>query len=100
MKKIDRSSRAVVLGISLVASAATAPAQNAAAPSSVPQDQVQEVVVTGIRYSLEEALKLKREEVQNVEVIKAEDIGKLPDKNVADAVQRLPGVNTASQAGC
>jgi iron complex outermembrane receptor protein len=101
MKKIDRSRRAAVLGISLVASAATALAQNATAPSSqqAPQDQVQEVVVSGIRYSLEAALAVKREDVQNVEVIKAEDIGKLPDKNVADAVQRLPGVNTASQAG-
>jgi iron complex outermembrane receptor protein len=62
-------------------------------------DQAQEVVVTGIRYSLTEALTIKRDSVQNVEVIKADDIGKLPDKNVADAVQRLPGVNTATQAG-
>jgi iron complex outermembrane receptor protein len=100
MNKIDRSSRAGVLGISLLAPVATALAQNAA-PSSTqtPDDQLQEVVVSGIRYSLDEALKIKRADIQNVEVIKAEDIGKLPDKNIADAVQRLPGVNTTSAAG-
>ena len=62
-------------------------------------DQLQEVVVTGIRFSLTKALEMKRADVQNSEVIEASDIGKLPDKNVADAVQRLPGVNTASASG-
>ena len=82
---------------------AQAPAQTPAqasstAPSAAPVE-LQEVVVSGLRYSLQAALTIKRDSVQNVEVIKADDIGKLPDKNVADAVQRLPGVNTASAAG-
>src|SRR5690349_19441140 len=57
------------------------------------------VNVTGIRYSVEKSLATKRNSDTFVEVVTAEDIGKLPDKNVADAVQRLPGVTISSAAG-
>jgi len=57
------------------------------------------VTVTGIRYSVEKSLQTKRNSDTFVEVVTAEDIGKLPDKNVADAVQRLPGVTISSAAG-
>jgi iron complex outermembrane receptor protein len=57
------------------------------------------VNVTGIRYSLEKSLETKRNSDAVTEVITAEDIGKLPDKNIADAVQRLPGVTISSAAG-
>ena len=57
-----------------------------------------EIVVTGIRYSLQESLATKRASTNVVEVVTAEDIGKLPDKNVADVLQRVPGVNTQSAA--
>jgi iron complex outermembrane recepter protein len=57
-----------------------------------------EVVVTGIRYSLKESLATKRASTDVVEVVTAEDIGKLPDKNIADVLQRVPGVNTQSAA--
>lgn len=68
--------------------------------SSVAQKpvEVEEVVVTGIRYSVESSLAAKRAAVQDVEVVTSEDIGKLPDKNVADVLQRVPGVNTQSAA--
>ncbi|MDB5416912.1 MAG: TonB-dependent receptor [Phenylobacterium sp.] len=59
---------------------------------------VSEVVVTGIRESLERAIEIKRQSDDQVDAISAEDIGKLPDKNVADALQRIPGVNTSSAA--
>jgi iron complex outermembrane receptor protein len=57
-----------------------------------------EVVVTGFRQSLEAAVQMKKNSENHIEVISAADIGKLPDKNVADALQRLPGVNTTSAA--
>jgi iron complex outermembrane receptor protein len=60
--------------------------------------ELQTVVITGIRASLEKSISAKREADSVVEVVSAEDIGKLPDKNIADAVQRLPGVNI-SKAG-
>jgi len=59
----------------------------------------QTVVVTGVRAALEQSLRQKRNADAVVEVVSAEDIGKMPDKNVADAIQRLPGVNTQSSAG-
>ena len=61
--------------------------------------EVQQVVVTGVRAALEQSLRQKRNADSVVEVVTAEDIGKMPDKNVADAIQRLPGVNTQSSAG-
>jgi iron complex outermembrane recepter protein len=62
------------------------------------QNELQEVVVTGIRFSLEQSIEAKRNAATVVEVVTAEDIGKMPDKNIADALQRLPGV-TISAAG-
>jgi outer membrane receptor for ferrienterochelin and colicin len=46
----------------------------------------------------EKSLNLKRKAKTHVEVITAEDVGKMPDKNVADSLQRVPGV-TISSAG-
>ena len=54
--------------------------------------QIEGVVVTGIRASIERSIDLKRESSANVEVITAEDVGKMPDKNLADSLQRLVGV--------
>ncbi|MEK8050435.1 TonB-dependent receptor [Ideonella sp. DXS22W] len=59
----------------------------------------QEVVVTGIRAALQQSINQKRNADGVVEVITAEDIGKMPDKNVADSLQRLPGVNIATAGG-
>jgi iron complex outermembrane receptor protein len=69
--------------------------------TDAPADQatMQAVVVTGVRAALEQSLRQKRDADAVVEVVTAEDIGKMPDKNVADAIQRLPGVNTQSSAG-
>jgi iron complex outermembrane recepter protein len=53
---------------------------------------VEEVVVTGIRAALEQAAEIKRESEQIIDVITSEDIGKLPDSNVAEALQRVTGV--------
>jgi iron complex outermembrane recepter protein len=61
--------------------------------------ETQTVVVTGVRAALEQSLRQKRNADAVVDVVTAEDIGKMPDKNVADAIQRLPGVNTQSSAG-
>jgi iron complex outermembrane recepter protein len=57
---------------------------------------LQEVVVTGIRYSVKASIAAKRAATNMTEVATAEDIGKLPAKNVADVLQTLPGVDTSS----
>lgn len=59
----------------------------------------QEVVVTGIRAAAQQSLNQKRNADSHLDVITAEDIGKMPDKNVADSLQRLPGVTTSSASG-
>ena len=51
-----------------------------------------EVVVTGIRRSQSRAISQKRQALNVVDVLSADDIGNLPEKNVAEAVQRLPGI--------
>ena len=52
-----------------------------------------EIVVTGFRASLEQALNQKRRSNQIIEAITAEDIAKFPDANIAESIQRLPGVS-------
>jgi iron complex outermembrane receptor protein len=54
--------------------------------------EIEEVVVTGIRASLRESLETKREAVGVVDALTAEDVGKFPDKNMAEALQRVPGI--------
>ncbi len=76
--------------------AAPAPAAAASAPKA--DEDVQRIEVTGIRGSLQSSLNQKRNAASHVEVITAEDIGKLPDKNVADSLAHVPGV-TISSAG-
>jgi iron complex outermembrane recepter protein len=55
-------------------------------------DTLDDIVVTGIRESLEQAVDIKRDSLQILDVITAEDVGKLPDNNVAEALQRVTGV--------
>jgi len=54
--------------------------------------QLEQVVVTGIRASLEASIKTKKNALSNIEAVTAEDIGKLPDKNIADSLSRLAGI--------
>jgi iron complex outermembrane recepter protein len=58
--------------------------------------QLEEVIVTGIRVSHQKSLESKRAANSVIEVVTAEDIGKMPDKNVADSLSRLPGVTVSS----
>ncbi|HEX7116471.1 MAG TPA: TonB-dependent receptor [Steroidobacter sp.] len=53
---------------------------------------IEEVVVTGIRQSLNQARDIKRDATQFVDAIVADDIGKLPDRNVAESLARVSGV--------
>ena len=68
-------------------------AGNTSAPqNAAPGDSEGDIVVTGYRASIETSLAQKRDANAFVDVITAEDVGKFPDKNVADALQRVPGV--------
>jgi TonB-dependent receptor len=84
---------AVALALLSIASAhaQTTPAETSA-DTKADAKQPEKVVVTGYRYSIEKSLDQKRNANAIVDVVTAEDIGKFPDKNVADALQRVPGV--------
>ncbi|WP_231738535.1 TonB-dependent receptor plug domain-containing protein, partial [Sphingomonas sp. CCH9-F2] len=100
-----------------LATSATARAQDAPPPAVAPeqlqgevgaaqlrsgaQEDGNDIVVTGIRASIQASLDQKRKSDMVSEVITAQDIGKFPDKNVADSLGRLTGVNvvTGSSAG-
>ncbi len=95
---------AVALVLMGMAYQPAAQAQQSAQQEQAPANQedakdateMETVVVTGIRASLEKSLSVKRDSDAVVEVITSEDIGKMPDKNVADSLQRLPGVTISS----
>jgi TonB-dependent receptor len=74
--------------IALYCSGATAAETSAAAPT----DSLDEIVVTGLRQSLVTNETIKRESSGIVDAITAEDIGKFPDTNLAESIQRIPGV--------
>ena len=75
-------------------------AASAAAPASAASGaDVQTVTVTGIRASLETSMALKRDAHGIVDGITAEDVGKFPDSNLAEAMQRISGVSIDRVAG-
>ena len=74
----------------------TVPALAQQSPAS---DEVEEIIVTGFRESLNAALDLKRDSVGAVDAIVAEDIADFPDLNLAESLQRIPGVSIARDAG-
>ncbi|TKD52795.1 TonB-dependent receptor [Sphingomonas baiyangensis] len=93
-----------VSGLALAGLPGTAMAQDAAAtlgapgPSEIQEtapvdEQGEDIVVTGIRASLREAVDIKRNAQGVVDAISAEDIGKFPDTNLAESLQRITGVS-------
>jgi len=82
-----------------VTGASGALAQQAPAPSASAAAEEQVVVVKGIRSSLISSLELKRDGQGIVDGISAEDIGKFPDTNLAEALQRISGVSIDRSIG-
>lgn len=79
-------------GAAAALSAAQAQTADPASATDVPADAGQEVIVTGFRESLSSALNIKKRETAAVDAIKAEDIAEFPDLNLAESLQRIPGV--------
>ncbi|WP_448663879.1 TonB-dependent receptor [Sphingomonas sp. CJ20] len=69
-----------------------------AAVQEAPEPE-QEIVVTGIRGSLQQSINVKRAAGNIVDVISAQDIGKLPDQNVAESMSRITGVQITRSEG-
>ncbi len=69
------------------------PAEEAAQSDDAPAGSAEDIIVTGFRASLAAALNQKRESNQIIDAITAEDIADFPDANIAESIQRLPGVS-------
>ncbi|HEX8419142.1 MAG TPA: TonB-dependent receptor [Sphingomonas sp.] len=69
------------------------PSQIQEAPAAADEAAGDDIVVTGIRASLREAVDIKRDAQGVVDAISAEDIGKFPDTNLAESLQRITGVS-------
>src|SRR6476469_8187397 len=82
-------------GLAIAASAQVMAQQ----PTTGAPEELEEVVVSGIRASLRNSLEVKRESLQVVDAISAEDVGDFPDKNIGEALQRVPGVQINRQDG-
>ena len=93
---IRRASGVSVLALTL---ATMMPAQAFAQDTDAQADDGQEIVVTGFRGSVTAALDEKRKASGVVDVIKAEDIADFPDNNLAESIQRIPGVAIARDGG-
>lgn len=91
MFKRSLLSSSIAASIALTGSLATA-------QQTPSEPLLEEVVVTGIRSSLNKAIDIKRDSMQVMDSIVAEDIGKLPDNNVVESLQRVSGVQVTDRA--
>ncbi|WP_054109091.1 TonB-dependent receptor [Novosphingobium sp. AAP83] len=89
------------LGAPAFAMAQDAAPQEQAADATLPADEAENgaIVVTGFRQSLQAAINVKKNAVGAVDAIVAEDIAKFPDQNLAESLQRIPGISISRDAG-
>lgn len=96
-RNIHKKTPVTLLALSIgLALSGTTLAQDPAPTAATDLDTV---TVTGYRASVEKALDIKRSESGVVDAIVAEDIGKFPDLNLAESLQRVPGVVITREAG-
>jgi len=93
------TSTATGCAVLLMAATSAARAQTAPAAAAPAGDSIEEVVVTGIRKSIQDSIAAKKNSSSIVEVVSAEDIGKLPDNSIAESLARLPGIAAQRTAG-
>ncbi len=90
---------ALVAGTAILAVPALAQGDPAAEAPAEADDAAPDIVVTGFRQSLEAALNVKKASVSAVDAIVAEDIAKFPDQNLAESLQRIPGISIVRDGG-
>lgn len=81
----------------LIATAVTSAMLGVSSMALAQDDNVEEVLITGIKASMQRAMDIKRDAKGVVEAISAEDIGKFPDTNLAESLQRISGVSIDRQ---
>ncbi|MCE3254448.1 MAG: TonB-dependent receptor, partial [Cellvibrio sp.] len=94
----NKNKLSAIIGLLTSVAGAHAIAQDTPVPSSA-AEQVEELMVTGIRGSLERSMDVKRSSGGVVDAISSEDIGKFPDTNLAESLQRITGVSIDRSGG-
>ena len=92
--KVKQTPIATAVSLTLLGASLAAQAQETQAPA-----QLEQVVVTGIRASLQSAATIKKNAAAVVDAVSAEDVGKLPDSDVGQALGRIPGVSVGRAFG-
>jgi len=92
----SRRTHSAIYSAALVALLA---APSASAQEAQADDNLEVIEVSGIRASLSSALLEKRESTNLIEVIQADDVGKLPDQNLAEVLENITGVQITRTAG-
>lgn len=92
--KMNKCAVAVKVGLMVGTAVLAFPtmADQAAEESAKKEQQVEVIQIRGIKASQEASLNVKRYAVATVDAITSEDIGKFPDKNIAESLQRIAGV--------
>lgn len=95
MRKIQKTVVSLAgVAVVLACGASAAQAQQATTGAQTPAaEEPGAIVVTGLRKSLADAVGIKRNTQGVVDAITSEDIGKMPDTNLAESIQRIPGVS-------
>src|SRR6186713_1419897 len=98
---MDKRSEVAVAVAAILGSVVRVGAADAQQPtaSAADDEKLQEVVVTGLRRSLQESMDTKRDAIGVVDAINAEDIGKFPDTNLSEALQRITGISIDRRNG-
>ena len=92
--------RRIAISLAVAIAAASAGTVNAQSqPQNDDSDVIEEIVTTGIRGSIQRAIDLKQSSDSIVEAVSAEDLGRLPDTSIADAISRLPGLTSQRAEG-
>lgn len=95
MKVSKKTPIAAAVSLTLLGAAFAVQAQEAKKEAA----QLDQVVITGIRASLESATNIKRNSNAVVDAVSAEDVGKLPDADVGQALGRIPGISVGRDFG-
>jgi len=87
------------VSITLIAAVSAGTVNAQAQSQSADEEVIEEIVTTGIRGSIQRAIDLKQTSNSIVEAVSAEDLGRLPDTSIADAISRLPGLTSQRAEG-
>jgi TonB-dependent receptor len=96
---LARSASAIAITACLMMPGMALSQEVAQAEQTQAEDPGEDIVVTGIRASLDQAIAIKRNSAGVVDAISAEDIGKFPDTNLAESLQRITGVSITRANG-